>query len=415
MHIFNLRLILGIAVLISQVRNLKCKGKFAIELNSIDTITDGLRHTIYIDAENEVSFSLTNSFFEPGPNIYIEKKSLSNSREVKKVFKKMRVILVEFYVNMFGIVLADYLSQVEEIEPMGVDLEGNFKLINRSNFKYKNKMKFLDKKLLKSAVFKGSHIIGVAGEPVNYFRNSGSSLKLINNHQGETERRNIFESLGKKKLHVINSKASGQIAICRCRLDKKRHFMLIQMAQTFLFAIFNTVDSKNSPWYSLPDFIAILLRDLMEVASIMKFLGNLYPYFKNTREYFNYSKKRMTFGRKKYYSHFFGDKKNNYHTKFLLEIFGITLSFIGNVFYSFITDFKRNSEFNNSNLASSIQIEYANNFKRSDSGEKFFSKQDIILINEYINRLPNDNNCVIYSDVKNIKINSPGETKLSLC
>ncbi|KAH7650032.1 hypothetical protein FG379_003112 [Cryptosporidium bovis] len=410
---FYLRSILSILLWISQFGNLKCGNEFSIELNSIKTINAGLQNTIYIDSENEISFSLTNSLFEPGSKIYIEKESLRDSREVKKTFKKMRVILVEFYVNMFGIVLTDYLSQVEEIESMGIDLEGSFKLIKKNGYKSRKKMKILDKKLLKNAIFRGGNIIGISGKPANYFENSDSSLKLINKHQGEAGRKVTSGTFKQKKLHVISSKVSDQIAICKCKLDARKHFKLIQMAQTLIFAIFNTIDSRNSPWYSLPDFIAILLSDLMEVASIMKFLGPLYSYFENTREYFNYSKRRIGLWRRKYYSTFFSDKRNNYHTKFLLEILGITLSFIGNIFYSFISDFNKHARL--ANLASSIEVGYANSFKSSDNGKKIFSKQDLILMNEYINRLPNDHNCIIYSNTINIEINSPRETRLSLC
>ncbi|KAJ1609345.1 putative signal peptide protein [Cryptosporidium canis] len=406
------------------------------ELNSVEQIGRSLKNTIYVDTMEKVSFPLTNSGFSPGPKIYLDKRLLQDSRQVKGLYKTLRRILLKFYIEEFGIVLTYHMSQIEEIKYVGIDSGGNFRLISPKPAPIKKKLPKLTKKMIKKGKFSKLYTLEEAG-----LMDSGGQPPAVGDydksvsHGQERSRveflrtapvsflnmkssKSMFHGLearkGIKRLHLITSKVNQQIAVCKCNTSHKLHSKLIMMAQSLLFIINNSIDTIQTPWYSMPDFVALLLEDIMRIASIMRFLGPLFTKFNSIKEYYKYSKKNINYTQKRHYLKFFSDKRSNYQTKFLLQMLAVSISFIGNIFNSLVDEFQYRN--NASDLATPIEILNASDYKANGSKKKMFSKQDLIIISEYIDKLPNKNNCVLYQKAENISINQLSQKSVfSLC
>ncbi|TRY53133.1 Uncharacterized protein CTYZ_00002304 [Cryptosporidium tyzzeri] len=431
--IFNIIIFL---YLLSSFNIIRCNGEKMthFELNSVETISRSLKNTIFVDNLEKVNFPLANDGFSPGPKVYIIKELLQNRREVKKLYKILRKMLIKFYIEKFGIILTYHMSQIEEIKLMGIDTNGYFRLINHQQKPIKKKLPKLSKKIIKKSQFAKTNTLEDFGlmtkdldaknkqdEHSTFIENEASQIEFLSARpisflKMKNSNTNIdaFENKRSlKKLHMINSKVNKQVAFCKCKSDHKLHLKLIMIAQSLLFVINNSIDTNSTPWYSMPDFIALLLEDILRITSIMKFIGPNFKQFKSIKEYYKYSKKHIKKSQKKHFLKFFSDRRNNYQTNFLLQILGITISFFGNIFNSFIEDF-RNSH-STSDLATQIEISNANDLKKKNSMIKI-SKQDIIFISEYIERLPNKNNCIIYPMIENISISAPNQKSIfSLC
>ncbi|KAH8581881.1 uncharacterized protein ELE39_003684 [Cryptosporidium sp. chipmunk genotype I] len=405
------------------------------ELNSIETISRSLKNTVFVDNHEKVNFPLSNSGFSPGPKIYLMKELLQDRKEVKKLYKTLRKMLIKFYIEEFGIILTYHMSQIEEIKLMGIDTNGHFRLVNHKQKPIKKKLPKLSKKMIKKSQFSKSNTLEEVGlmskelysqnkqaEHSTFSENEKSQIEFLKARpisflkmKNSNPKFSAFKNGRKiKNLHIISSKVNKQVAVCKCKSDHKLHLKLIMIAQSLLFVINNSIDTNNTPWYSMPDFIALLLEDILRITSIMRFIGPTFTHFKNIKEYYKYSKKHINRSQKKHFLKFFSDRRNSYQTKFLLQILGITVSFFGNIFNSFIEDFRNSHYF--VDLATQIEISNPNDLKNKNPILQKFSKQDFILISEYIERLPNKNNCIIYPMVENTSISTPDQKSIfSLC
>ncbi|KAF7458339.1 hypothetical protein HWI79_1038 [Cryptosporidium felis] len=401
-----------------------CVGKKMshFELNTLDTITRSLKNTVFVDIMGKTSFSLTNSGFSPGPKIYLKRDVLRNHKEVKAIFKMIRKKLMKFYIEEFGIILAYHMSQIEQIDQVGIDTHGNIRLVVFSPNRSKKKMLPLKKGLTKKGKFPSSNTLEEVGRVNRDLRATQELSSSYSEHTGFEpfnkfgvsllNLKSAFNRIG--ELHVVSSKANNQIAICKCKISHSVHSKLVMVSQTLLFAIHHSIDHLNSPWYSMPDFISVLLEDLMRISSIMRFLGPMHSKFKNIKEYYKYAKKQTKNGQRNYFKKFFTNKRNNYQTKFLLQILGIIISFFGNIFNSFFEDFRRNPAL--IDFAAQIEISSGAEFKVPNSKKKLFSKQDLIFISEYIEGLSDNKNCITYPKVKGDSFGSPDERAIfTLC
>lgn len=403
------------------------------KLNSIETIGRSLENTIFVDTIGKVNFSLTNSGFTPGPKIYLDKRLLQDSTQVKRLYMTLRKMLINFYIEKFGIILAYHMSQIEEIKSIGIDLGGNFKLINHRRAPSKKKASKLNSKLIKKSNFsKSSNVLEEAGIILNeqadqnvdelgekptkvnaepsfnqarHFKAAGvnyplSFLNLKNSNFATSSCSKIFGVRRNiQKLHVVTSKVNKQIAFCRCKTTHVLHSRLIMLSQSLLFIINGSIDTVNMPWYSMPDFISLLLEDIMRISSIMRFIGPTFSRFKSIKEYYKYSKKHISRAQKKHYLKFFSDRRNNYQTKFLLQILGVAVSFFANIFHHLVEEFRESHTV--AGLATQIEVSSAVDYRENEAKNRLFSKQDLILVNEYIDKLQNQDNCILYQKSEN--------------
>lgn len=444
-----------VCLLLLAIVSVKCQSKRMahFKLNSVETIGRSLENTIFVDTIGKVNFSLTDGGFSPGPKIYLDKRLLQDSAQVKGLYKKLRKMLTRFYIEEFGIILAYHVSQIEEIKNIGIDLEGNFKLISRKNVSIKKKAPKLSKKFIKRSKFSSWNTLEEGGQisieeevgqnahgfgkpptgmenrpPSGEFERYKSArlsagtgsynvsfLSLKNSNSVSSSSSKFFgRGRSVRKLHVITSKVNKQIALCKCRTNHKLHLKLMVLSQSLLFIINNSIDTVNTPWYSMPDFIALLLEDIMRISSAMRFIEPVFAKFKSIKEYFKYSKKHISRSQKKHYLKFFSDRRNSYQTKFLLQILGVTVSFFGNIFNVLVEEFRNSNSV--ADLATQIEVSSATDYSENGARRKLFSKQDLILISEYIDKLPNRDNCILYQKSENMSINTPSPMSVfSLC